>query len=62
MEFQDGDSGEDPPTHDPTAYGAHQSYGSNGNYEDFHYAMSAAAEYEQPYNESDDENEETYAS
>ena len=45
------------------AYGAHQEYGPDGNYDDSYYAMSASAEYNQSGgypNEEDDE--ETYAS
>ena len=50
-------------TEEQAAYGAHQEYGPDGNYDDSYYAMSASSQYDQPaYYPSEDEDEETYAS
>jgi hypothetical protein len=61
MDSQDCETEEESEYYHQAVYGAHQSYGPDGNYDNSHYAMSAAAEYQDQI-ESDDEDEETYAS
>jgi hypothetical protein len=45
-----------------SAYGAHQDYDDDGNYPDPYYAMSAAIQPPQDWDEDDDQEGETYAS
>jgi hypothetical protein len=44
------------------AYGANQEYDDDGNYPNPYYAMSAAMEHPQYYNNEDDQESENYAS
>ena len=63
MESQDHEEATYAACEDPAAYGAHQEYGPDGNYDDSYYAMSAAYNNPDDYsNEYDEEEEETYAS
>ena len=45
-----------------SAYGAVQEYDDEGDYQQSHYAMSAATEYSQEYEEDGEQDRETYAS
>ena len=45
-----------------TSYGAFQEYDDEGNYQQSHYAMSAATEYSQGYEKDGEQDSETYAS
>ena len=58
QQWNEADLGND----DQAAYGAHQSYGTDGNYNDPYYAMSAATQYDREHNDSEYEDSETYAS
>ena len=44
-----------------SAYGAFQEYDDDGNYQQSHYAMSAATEFSQEYEEDGEQDGETYA-
>ena len=63
MESQHYEEETDEACEEQFAYGAHQEYGPDGNYDDSSYAMSASAEsnHFEGYHTEDD-NEETYAS
>ena len=62
MEHQDLEKDQEDACEDQAAYGAHHSYGPDGNYDDSFCAMSAAAEYDEHHGKFENEDEETYAS
>jgi hypothetical protein len=63
MESQDHEEETEGTCEEQTAYGAHQEYGPDGNYDGSHYAMSASSQYDQQADYLyEEEDEETYAS
>jgi hypothetical protein len=63
MESQDHEEETEGTYEEQTAYGAHQEYGSDRNYDGSYYAMSASSQYDQQADYLyEEEDEETYAS
>ena len=60
MESHEGYNG--PEGEEMSAYGANQEYDDDGNYPDPYYAMSAAMQPPQDYDEDEDQEGATYAS
>ncbi len=63
MESEDYEEDTNAAQEELAAYGAHQEYGPDGNYDGSHYAMSASSQYDQQADYLyEEEDEETYAS